>query len=259
MHTLTLGKHNPRLAEIRRALDRGVLTSDGCLVVEGPKLIDEAHQSGLALVALFLREDAPAIDVDASTPVYRLDPAAFRKIQSTESSQGAVALVRPRQFSIEDLATKPGGPIVLLARLQDPGNAGTILRMAEAFGCSGCIGLKGTASAHNPKTVRASAGSVFRIPHVWDVDLADAVASLRRNNIALVGAAPRAPRTIPEWDWRRPSAVMIGNEARGLNAEETEACDALLRIPHHPSVQSLNSAAAAAIILYEAFRQRGLE
>jgi len=248
------------LAEIRKALDHGELTSEGLLPVEGPKLIQEAMDSGLAVEAVFVRRDVSSLDVPiGSRDVYALDAAAFKKIQSTETSQGVIALVRLKKFAMLDLILNPKGPLVVLDRLQDPGNVGTVFRIAESFGAAGCIGLSDTARPYNPKAVRASAGSVLRLPHVWNVTAESVAVSLRDAHIPLVGTSPRAASTLTEWDWRRPTAVLIGNEGRGLSSEETLLCETVLRIPHRPRVESLNSAIAAGIILYEAFKQRGFE
>lgn len=257
MDTIALGKHNPRLADIRRAIHRGVLTGEGLLPVEGPKLLGEALSSGLACAAVFLRQDAPAPELPGSIPTYRLSPEVFRGIQSTGTSQGVIGLIHPRHFDLAEILRSPRGPIVVLGGLQDPGNAGTILRIAESFGSAGCLGLNDTAGLYNPKTLRASAGSVFRLPHVWNLDLAHAAGELRRAGIRLAGTSPHAGSTIAGWDWRQPVAVLFGNEGSGLTEEQIDCCDAMLRIPHMPQVESLNSAVAAAIVLYEAYRQRG--
>jgi TrmH family RNA methyltransferase len=109
----------------------------------------------------------------------------------------------------------------------------------------------------NSKTIRASAGSVFRLPCVGDLDTQQACATLKDSHITIVGTAPTAGETSDRWDWRKPTAVIIGNEGSGLSEEEVHLCDELVRIPHNPAVESFNSAIAAAIILYEASKQRG--
>jgi RNA methyltransferase, TrmH family len=256
LETLSLGKHNPKLIDIRKALDHGTLTREGLLAVEGPKLLEEAQRSGLEIASVFTRRGADTPKVSATVPVYELDPTAFRTVQSTETSQGVIALVRPRQYDLADVMAGENPLIVVLTRLQDPGNVGTILRVAESFGVAGCLATVGTASAINSKTVRASAGSLFRLPHIWNVDLKQTVAALKTSKIHVVGTSPSAVDTIDWWDWRKPSAILIGNEGSGLSDEEIHACDALLRIPHRPAVESLNSAVAVSIILYEAYKQR---
>jgi TrmH family RNA methyltransferase len=258
LDTITIGKHNPRLADIRKAVDRGGLTSDGLLPVEGPKLIREAISSGLEVAALFLREGSDFPGGPRGVPAYVLEPGTFKGVQSTEHSQGIVALVRPREWKLSDILARIPGPIAVLVGLQDPGNVGTILRVAEAFGAAGCLGLTGTVSSHNAKVVRASAGSVFREPHVWDVQWQDLISSMQSARIGLVGTSPHAPESIATWDWRQPWAVLIGNEGSGLTPEQSSACAAMLRIPQQAPVESLNSAVAASVVFYESFRRRNL-
>ena len=260
MDTLSLGKHNPRLADIRRAINGETLTDDGLLPVEGPKLIREAQDSGLKIAAFFVRSDVSTENFSTKSPTFVLDQPAFRKIQTTESSQGLIALVQVTSASLGDVVSNSTkGPLVVLASLQDPGNAGTIIRVAESFGASGCIGLTGTVGLYNAKVVRASAGSVFRLPCVWDVRLDDLVSTFRGAGISLIGTSPHAPETIDAWNWRSRTAILIGNEGRGLGESDLQECDKVLRIPLHAPVESLNSAIAASVILYESFKQRGLQ
>jgi len=255
LDTISIGKHNPRLADIRKAVQRGALTIDGLLPIEGPTLVQEAHASGLSIHALFVREGTSMVDLPQSSSVYSLDSSAFKAIQDTEHSQGVIALVQPRKWSMNDLL-QGESPVVVLAGLQDPGNVGTILRVAESFGASGCLGLSGTVAIHNSKVSRASTGSVFRLPHVWNLELEEVVATLKTRNVPLIGTSPHAVDSITSWDWSRPVAVLIGNEGAGLNREQTEACTTMLRVPHEPQTESLNSAIAAAVVLYEAYRKR---
>src|SRR5438445_11073406 len=109
---------------------------------------------------------------------------------------------------------------MVLGRLQDPGNVGTILRIGESFGATGCFALSGTAGFHNSKVVRASAGSIFRFPHTGPLALDETITALRSRNVRLVGTSPKASETIEEWNWRNPAAILIGNEGQGLSSEE---------------------------------------
>lgn len=256
MDTISIGKHNPRLADIRNALGRGGLTSDRLLPIEGPKLVREAVSSGLEIAALFLREGMDVPGAPRGVPAYALEPAVFKGIQSTEHSQGVIALIRPRAWELKGILARSPAPIVVLVGLQDPGNVGTILRVAESFGAAGCLGVTGTASAHNAKVVRASAGSIFRVPHVWDLEWRDVVSSMKSSGIRLIGTSPHATASIASWDWSQPSAVLIGNEGAGLTADQAADCTALLHIPQEAPVESLNSAIAASVILYESYRRR---
>ena len=256
MDTLSIGKHNPRLAEIRKAVQRGTLTRDGLLPVEGPKLIRDACAGGVSVVALLLREGAASDGLPKATLTYTLEPGAFKGIQSTEHSQGVIALVRPRSWTLDEVVARSPAPLVVLAGVQDPGNVGTLLRVAESFGAAGCLALAGTAAIHNAKVVRASAGSVFRLPCVWDLDLTMVRETLAKRKIPLIGTSPHAIQPITTRDWTLPAAVLIGNEGAGLSPEQEAACTELLRIPHEPAIESLNSAVAAAVVLYEAYRRR---
>lgn len=258
MDTISIGKHNPRLADIRKAIQRSALTSDGLLAIEGHTLIHEAHSSGLSIQDLFVREGTSLDDLPQSSSVYSLDSSAFKGIQDTEHSQGVIALVRPRKWSLNDVLDSARFPVVVLAGLQDPGNVGTILRVAESFGASGCLGLSGTVAIHNSKVTRASAGSVFRLPHTWNLELSAVTEALKARKVPVVGTSPHAVDSITSWDWSQPAAVLIGNEGAGLSPEQAAACTATLRVPHEPQTESLNSAIATAVVLYEAYRKRHL-
>ena len=256
MQTLLPGKHNPRVIDLRKAIDGATLTRDGLLPIEGPKLLKEALRSNIEILDVFLQRDiAPELpQLSDRIRIFELDPATFRAIQTTETSQGVIALVRPPEYSLDRILSVKKPRIVILARLQDPGNAGTILRIAEGFGATACLGLTGTVSIYNSKTVRASAGSVFRMPHVWNLSLSDLVPEMRRSGIKIAGSSPTASNTVESWEWNKATAILIGNEGGGLSEDEMRACDAMLRIPHDPAVESLNSAISAAIFLYEASR-----
>ena len=252
---MQIGKHSPKLVELRKAIRQGTSTADGLLPIEGPILLEEAHRSGIPIVDVFVRAGTSLVPPTGGT-VHELSADVFKTIQDTEQSQGIIATVRLPGFRLEQVVGGSSALVVVLCRIQDPGNAGTILRITESFGGTGCIALRETASLCNGKVVRASAGSLFRVPHVADVELQDAIQALRSNDILVVGSAPAATRTIEKWDWRRPVAVLVGNEGRGLNEQEIGYCDEVLRIPHKATVESLNSAIATAVMLYEASKQR---
>lgn len=236
---------NPLLKDVRRAAERGILTSDGYAVAEGLHLFEEALKSGLEIGAVLVSEDAAPV---AASVVYTLPKALFREIATTESTQGVITLVRPRQFALGDLCN---GTIMLLDGIQDPGNAGAIVRATEAFGGAGVVFLKSTVSPFNPKCLRAAAGSLFRLPFVNHPSTEDLVRALE--GVALYAAMPGARLSIGEVDWSRPSAVVIGSEGRGVSAEWSARATGV-RIPT-VGVESLNAAVAAAVILYEALRR----
>jgi TrmH family RNA methyltransferase len=255
MGRMQIGKNNPKLTELRKAIRHGTLTSEGLLPIEGPILLQEAQQSGIEVVDVFVRSGGP-IDCGSTRSVYEVEPQLFRSLQDTEHSQGVLATVRLRTFSLDEALAASPALVVVLCRLQDPGNVGTILRVGDAFGATACLSLRETVGFYNGKVVRASGGSLFRLPNVGGLELRDVVHELRSRKISIVGSTPTATATVEAWDWRNPSALLVGNEGGGLNDEELRNCDDTLRIPHRDTVESLNSAIATAVMLYEASKQR---
>jgi TrmH family RNA methyltransferase len=186
-----------------------------------------------------------------------LPDALFQSISDTETSQGVMALVNPPEWRLEQLF-RGNALLVVLDGLQDPGNAGAILRAAEAFGATGAIFLKGTVSPYNPKTLRASAGSLFRVPYLHGVDSEVVGAALRQNQVQLFAGVPASSGgTVPslvDVNLTGKCGLIIGNEARGVGAELRNL--ALNVFIPTVGVESLNAAMAAGIMLYEAGRQR---
>ena len=252
-----IGRHNPRLAEIRRAFRVGGLTEDGLLPVEGPRLLGEATKSGVEVVELFIRE-GETCDIEAAR-IHTVAPSVFRSIGATREPQGVIALVRPPTFSLESMLTEEPVLLIVLCGLQNPGNVGNILRIAEAFNATGCVATGPTASQYNDKVVRASAGSLFRLPHVWGLSFRTAVEQIKSGDVRIVGTAMESDHRVEAEDWNRPSAILLGNEGAGLSPDERGACDSIVGIPHVAAVHSLNAATAAAIVLYEAARCRSSE
>lgn len=253
---------NPLLKDVRRALTRGGLTGEGCCVAETFHLLEEALHSGCRVRTVIAGEGVRhAVESHlrgfADTRLVVAPDKLLDATAAIETSQGVVALVEPPQWSVEQALGKQQLALVLDG-IQDPGNLGTILRSAEAFGATGLLLLKGTVSPFNPKSLRASAGSVFRVPFVQGLDEAPALAALRQSGVELYAAVPnrngRPPRQLRDVDLTRPCALVIGSEGRGVS-ERIRAAATDLCIPT-VGVESLNAAIAAAVLLYEARRQR---
>ena len=286
-------RENRWLKRFRAALT-GERGDDGLAGVEGVRLVEAALGSGLTVEALLLSDSGArhlprvAHVLPPEVPVLRTSDRLFAGIADTRTPQGMAALARPRQATVESLL--PGTTLVVaLVGVQDPGNVGTIIRAAEAFGASGVAtcpaefpaGSKrsphpsiGTADPFAPKALRASAGSALRLPIIHGISPTILLAQLRINQVkvyaAVVGAegsdggVPKAqsPLLSPwEIDWNGPCALLIGNEGAGLPAGLVRAAEARVYIPQAvPSapvgIESLNAAMAASVLLYEAMRQR---
>jgi TrmH family RNA methyltransferase len=255
---------NPLLKEVRRAIVRGGLTEQGWCVAESFHLLEEALRSEREVkVALAAESALPAVEARvrglSGIRMVALPDALFQRLSGTETSQGVMALVQPPVWELDQLFR--GCPlVVVLDGIQDPGNAGAIVRAAEAFGATGALFVKGSASPYNPKTLRASAGSLFRVPCLHGVDAAVARAALEQDKVQLYAGVPArtgAPvRSIAEVDLTGRCALVIGNEAHGVSEELRDA--ALEVFIPTVGVESLNAAVAAGIMLYEARRQRSL-
>src|ERR1700728_1411240 len=195
--TTLVSARNPLLKDVRKAIARGTVTDDGLAVAESFHLLEEALRSDCEIPAVFAAESVRAA-VEShvrglkKTRIHVLPDDIFRGLSTTESSQGVMALVRPPQWSVDQLF-RGHSLTMVLDGLQDPGNAGAILRAAEAFGATGAIFLKGTASPFNPKTLRASAGSLFRVPFLYGMDPAMARAAFEENRLMLYAAVPSRP------------------------------------------------------------------
>lgn len=241
---------NPLLKDIRKAILRGSLTEEGYCVAEGVHLLEEALRSGCEIQAVCVAESSRSA---ANLPQTILLPDdLFRTISATEASQGVIALVKPPQWTSEQVF-QGHALVTILDGIQDPGNAGAILRAAEAFGASGVVMLKGSVNPYNPKALRASAGSVFRVPLV-SMEVGQLLEAVERHALELFALMPGGSLPLSECRLDRNCAVVIGSEGRGVS-ESLQSRAVQVRIPTS-GVESLNAAMAATVVLYEARRQR---
>jgi len=248
---------NSRVKQLRAAFAGHARLSGGMVAIEGDHLLAEALRSGMVLKTVFVseRREVPAI-VPRGVEVLRLTDEVFESVVETRAPQGVAALIVPPVPTMD--AVLRGTPLILIAvGLQDPGNLGTLVRSAEAFGASGVLTTPGTVSAWNQKALRASVGSVFRMPVV--AATAEEIARLKLQEVRLlaaVGFDDSETVAAQEMDFSTGCALMIGNEGAGLTAEWIDMADARVTIPCPGPVESLNAAIAGSLLLYEASRQR---
>jgi TrmH family RNA methyltransferase len=264
------GRHNALVKELRAAFTRGELSESRACAVEGLRIVEEAIRSGLRFEGVFFSDTAeskaerllPQIGAHVETIV--LPDKLFRSVVPSETPQGVAALVRVKEFGIADLVGggKPSADrsaratlLVGVEGVQDPGNLGTIVRSAEAFGASGVLVGENTVSPFNSKVVRASAGSIFRLP-VVRAKLTDVIPRLRESGVRLLATSSHKGTMLGEAKLTGPVAVFIGSEGAGLSRAVMAAVDETVVIPHAAQVESLNAGVAASIVLYEAARQR---
>jgi len=256
------GRHNSLVKEMRTAFSRGELTADGYCAIEGVRIVEEAIRSGLKFRAVFFSKSGEnkaerlLPQLAAYVDTLLLPDKLFASAVPSETPQGVAALVKCKQFTLDDiLARVQTGPLLAIAGVQDPGNLGTMLRSAEAFGACGVVLGEGTANPFNSKVVRASAGSVFRLPLVR-ANLAGILGTLRETGLRLFATSSHKGVAVHEAKFDGPAAIFIGSEGAGLPRELISGMDEMIAIPHSANVESLNAGVAASIVLYEASRQR---
>ena len=318
---LLTSRDNRWLKEFRVALRGGLPTEGGFVGVEGLRLVEEALRSGCPIQAVLFSQTgqrhherlAPLIDrPELGFPILRTTDRLFESLADTEHPQGIAALAKPHETSFDELVRAPASAcaplLVVLAGVQDPGNVGTILRTATAFGATGAAtaasGVSGTASPFSPKALRASAGAALHLPILAGMSLAILLTQFKIAGIYTLAssvhnqagpssspdvaarhaeplvqaeqpyreqssgkavpelgqnvASPAVSPFLAPWevDWCQPIALLVGNEGAGLPEEIERSADARIRSPMANGVESLNAAAAAAVVFYEAARQR---
>lgn len=275
-------RDNRWLRQFRAALRGAGPTPDEPIGVEGPKLVEDALRSGIEAEALLFSESgesaaapilAAAGESDAGisrSRILKTTDKLFSQIAGTEAPQGVAALFRQPVWGLEDVLRGPGDMressplVVVLTAIQDPGNVGTIVRSAEAFGATGIVASRGTADPWSPKAIRASAGAVLRLPLLRGMATPVLMAQLRIAGIKVFAASShpegnggKGAGSQLAANLREPAALFIGNEGSGLPVEVARSADAFIAIPMSETVESLNAGVAASIILYEAARSRG--
>lgn len=235
----------------------------GLFVVEGPKMFGEAPAERISRVYLAQSAEAQMYgqfgEKLSGLSCETVADEVFAKMADTKTPQGILCLVRQQSYNIEEILRgkdKKQVLLILLEDIQDPGNLGTIFRTAEAAGADGVIMTGRTADLYNPKTIRSTMGSVYRMPFLYVESLSTIIMKLREEGVSVYAAHLGGTSAYDDCNYREGTAFLIGNEANGLR-EETAACaDALIHIPMKGKVESLNAAVASSILLYEASRQR---
>lgn len=180
----------------------------------------------------------------------------FEKMSDTKTPQGILCLMKQRHYNLNALLAVPSPLLVLLEDIQDPGNLGTIFRAGEGAGVSGIIMSNGTADIYNPKTIRSTMGSIYRMPFFYTTDMGGMIEELRRKKITVYAAHLQGAKAYDNCCYETGTAFLIGNEANGLRNETAKKADTAIKIPMAGQVESLNAAVASSVLLFEAARQR---
>ena len=185
-----------------------------------------------------------------------LSDELFKKVSDTQTPQGVLCIMKQFHYKLEDLFQKENPLFLILEDIQDPGNLGTMVRTAEGAGVDGVIMTKATVDIYNPKTIRSTMGSIYRMPFVYTEDLLGTMKQLQDKGVKLYAAHLKGTKYYHELDFKGGTAFLIGNEGNGLKDETADAADVYMKIPMQGQVESLNAAVASVILMYEAARQR---
>lgn len=233
---------------------------EGLFAAEGIRICQEIPADRIH--SLYLSESFSKMPesrslADRAGHVEVVSDEVFRAMSDTQTPQGVLALVRQRACTMEELVPEnKTALLMILERIQDPGNLGTILRAGEGAGVTGILMDAQTADIYNPKVIRSTMGSIFRVPFVYVEDLKTALEELKRRNIRLFAAHLDGARDYDREDYTGSTGFLIGNEGNGLTDQTAAMADARIRIPMAGQVESLNAAVAASVLMFEAARQR---
>lgn len=229
-------------------------------IIEGIRIFMEAPES--CIRKAYLCENSPAYeDKQVRNKLSDIEyevvsEKVFSSISGTVTPQGIIAVMDMPGYTLTELLDSKKNLYMVLDELQDPGNLGTIMRTAEAAGVAGIIMSRGTVDIYNPKVIRSTMGTIFRVPFIYADDLKEALADMKKKGIQLIAAHLKGDKWYDEIDYREKTAFLIGNEGNGLRDEISEMADKLMKIPMEGEVESLNAAVASSVLMYEAYRQR---
>ena len=256
---------NPRIKQVMqwqtKAKER---RSAGVFLTEGLKLYEEAPTEGIREVyvseaALERCRSEKGLWTKLQQTGYELvSDALFGKMSDTQTPQGILCVMRRPVYRLDELLKGQTPLLVVLENLQDPGNLGTIVRTGEGAGITGVIMSNGTVDIFNPKVIRATMGSIFRVPFIYVESLTDTIRILREKGIHTYAAHLAGKTYYDTLSFREGTAFLIGNEGNGLEKETADMAEAYVKIPMEGRVESLNAAIAASLFMYEAHRQRSL-
>jgi len=255
---------NPKIKYFSLLKTKKKRTSSGKFLIEGIHLVSEALRVGQLENVIYCSHLTEKFDgkallgkvISSNVPHEEVNIKIMKQLSQVESPQGIIAIAKPRRTDLGSLFEIENPSIVIACGIQDPGNLGTIIRTADAAGCSGLVISSGTADPYNEKAIRASSGSIFHLNIVKVDDIIDLITSLKRRGIKVISAVVGADKKYYEIDYKRPFALVIGNEGQGLPEAVEKLSDFSVSIPIMGGAESLNAAVSSAVILYEALKQR---
>lgn len=242
---------NNTVKHINGLKKRSYREKTGEFLLEGVRAVHDSAENGAQLTAVLVREGYDGFIPDCDKQ-YEVEAKLFEKLTDTENSQGIIASAKMKTANLSDLS---GGVVVICDNVRDPGNVGTVIRTAHAVGAAGIVFMKGSADPFAPKTVRATMGSVFKVPITF-CDSADDLLKLRKNGYKIAaGALTDKSVSLFDADLSGQWAIVVGNEGDGVSESVLSVCDSIIKIPMPGGVESLNASVACSLMLYEHLRR----
>lgn len=266
---------NPKVKQViqwqNKARER---RKDGVFLAEGIKMFEEAPVDWIREVYVsetmetgifYYNKEETETDVQRKkrirdklqqTNYETVSDDIFVRMSDTKTPQGMLTVLRQPAYDLEELLKSPNPLFLVVENLQDPGNLGTIIRTGEGAGVTGVFMSSGTVDIFNPKTIRATMGSVYRVPFLYVTDMSEVMDKLKKYGIHTYAAQPLGTAYYDSFSFCEPTAFLIGNEGNGLTRQLSDMADSCLKIPMEGKVESLNAAVSASLLMYEAHRQR---
>jgi len=245
---------------IKSLKERKYRDETGLFIAEGLRFVNEIPKDYEISMYAFSQnfvKDNKTDKYENRAESYVFDDKVFKDFSDTNNPQGIIAVVKKKVFDIDKIfKNSKNGLFIIAEELNDPGNLGTVIRTADACNADGIFLSKGSVDLYNSKVLRSTMGSLFHIPVITDMDIDDCMDICSKNNVKLYAAHLKGVKTPYELDFKKPTAFVIGNEARGLSDKTAGRCDVYVKIPMPGKAESLNASVAAAVLMYEAVRQR---
>ena len=250
---------NPQVKRLLQLQKKGkARNEENVFVVEGLRMFVEAPKERIEKVYVsesFYNKKKQELDLD-NRSVEILSDNVFKHVSDTQTPQGVLCVVKQKKYDLKELLEGENPHFVVLDNLQDPGNLGTIVRTAEAAGVDAVLMSKDCVDIYNPKTIRSTMGSIYRVPTIYIEDTLKLLEEFRKNDIKSYAAHLDGKHSYDQENYQSGTAILIGNEGNGLRDEVANSADVWVRIPMCGQVESLNAAIASSILMYEAYRQK---
>lgn len=256
MITSTSNQQVKRLLQLQKKSK--VRNEEKVFVVEGLRMFAEVPKKSVERVYIsetLYNKKKQELNLQ-DFPYEILSDNVFERVSDTQTPQGILCVVKQPEYNLQELLKKENPHFVVLDNLQDPGNLGTIVRTAEGAGVDAVLMSKDCVDIYNPKTIRSTMGSIYRVPFIYIEDIPNLLDVFKQNGIQSYAAHLDGENAYDQENYKTGTAILIGNEGNGLREEVWKNADILVRIPMCGQVESLNAAIAASVLMFEVFRQR---